>query len=318
LLLVRREAAISTAEDAGGRLSLDHLYLDGEGVPTLVEVKRSSDTRGRREVVAQMLDYAANAKTSFSVDRMAAWLDEQAHAAGTTAAQLLADALGVQDPDAYWASVATNLDAERLRLLFVSDVIAPELRRIIEFLNGQMANTEVLAIEVKQYVDAEDRHQTIVPRVIGNTESAKRAKRSRSPAATIDPDSLLAGLANVKRDAVEAARAILKWADHHPDLNVRWTRAGDIGVGAGDPLLRLWRSGRLEVRVETLRELSAWNDPARIEQFLQRLEQIDGVTFTGNRPRWPVTPLGPLADAAARQAFLAIVGDVVSELNNAP
>ena len=28
--------------------------------PTLVEVKRSSDTRIRREVVGQMLDYAAN------------------------------------------------------------------------------------------------------------------------------------------------------------------------------------------------------------------------------------------------------------------
>jgi hypothetical protein len=29
-------------------------------VPTLVEVKRSDDTRIRREVVGQMLDYAAN------------------------------------------------------------------------------------------------------------------------------------------------------------------------------------------------------------------------------------------------------------------
>ena len=55
LLLVRREAAVTGEEDAGGRLSLDHLYLDRHGVPTLVEVKRSSDTRGRREVVAQTL-----------------------------------------------------------------------------------------------------------------------------------------------------------------------------------------------------------------------------------------------------------------------
>jgi hypothetical protein len=34
--------------------------VDEAGVPTLVEVKRSSDTRARREVVARMLDYAAN------------------------------------------------------------------------------------------------------------------------------------------------------------------------------------------------------------------------------------------------------------------
>src|SRR5689334_17687443 len=51
LLFVRREVAVADQEDGGGRWSLDHLFLDRNGVPTLVEVKRSSDTRGRREVV---------------------------------------------------------------------------------------------------------------------------------------------------------------------------------------------------------------------------------------------------------------------------
>src|SRR4051794_40436015 len=62
LLFIRREAGVSDLDDGATRWSLDHLYLDSQGVPTLVEVKRSSDTRSRREVVAQMLDYAANAK----------------------------------------------------------------------------------------------------------------------------------------------------------------------------------------------------------------------------------------------------------------
>jgi hypothetical protein len=95
LLLVRREAAVSDNEDAGGRWSLDHLYLDRDGIPTLVEVKRSSDTRGRQEVVAQMLDYAANAKTSFSPDRIAVWLEDDSQARGTSAAQALAETLGI-------------------------------------------------------------------------------------------------------------------------------------------------------------------------------------------------------------------------------
>src|SRR3954468_19873447 len=45
-VLVRREAGVSDREDAGARWSLDHLYVDARGIPTLVEVKRSSDTRG--------------------------------------------------------------------------------------------------------------------------------------------------------------------------------------------------------------------------------------------------------------------------------
>ncbi len=60
-LLVTREAMVPDKEDGSGRWSLDHLFLDQDGIPTLVEMKRASDTRARREVVAQMLDYAANA-----------------------------------------------------------------------------------------------------------------------------------------------------------------------------------------------------------------------------------------------------------------
>ncbi len=103
LLLICREAPLSDQEDGGGRWSLDHLYVDGAGVRTLVEVKRSSDTRGRREVVAQMLDYAANAKTSFNVERMTAWLEDNAQARGTTSApELLAEVLDVANADEFW------------------------------------------------------------------------------------------------------------------------------------------------------------------------------------------------------------------------
>ena len=59
--LVRREHGVPDHEAAtGSRWSVDHLFVDQDAVPTLVEVKRSSDTRIRREVVGQMLDYAAN------------------------------------------------------------------------------------------------------------------------------------------------------------------------------------------------------------------------------------------------------------------
>ena len=62
-LLVSREQGIADSADGGNRWSVDHLYLDARGVPILVEVKRATDTRARREVVAQMLDYAAHAVT---------------------------------------------------------------------------------------------------------------------------------------------------------------------------------------------------------------------------------------------------------------
>lgn len=58
-LLISREMAVPSEPGGGSRWSLDHLFLDQDGIPTIVEVKRSADTRIRREVVGQMLDYAS-------------------------------------------------------------------------------------------------------------------------------------------------------------------------------------------------------------------------------------------------------------------
>ena len=71
-LLVTREMAVPGEQDGAGRWSLDHLFLDQDAIPTLVEVKRSSDTRIRREVIGQMLDYAANAVAYWPVEEIKA------------------------------------------------------------------------------------------------------------------------------------------------------------------------------------------------------------------------------------------------------
>ena len=80
--------------------------------------------------------------------------------------------------------------------MFVADEIAPELRSIVEFLNRQMSETEVIAIEVKHYVDADGQRQTIVPRIIGRTEAARAAKGGAGRAAGCwDEDLVLSRIA---------------------------------------------------------------------------------------------------------------------------
>jgi hypothetical protein len=266
-----------------------------------------------------MLDYAANARTSFSAERMGAWLEESAQARGASGSDVLADAFGVDDPESFWLAVDTNLQAERFRLIFVSDVIPPELRRIIEFLNSQMTHTDVLAIEVKQYVDEAGQHQTIVPRVIGDTEASKRVKRSRVSKGRVDRASLLSTLRDGDPSAALVAQALLTWGESRPELDIRWNRAGDIGlVGMRSGLLRIWGEGTVEVKVNTFRKLDNPWDDSRIEQLLQSLEQIDGVSLKGNRRQWPRTRLAPLAEPVKHKAFTAVFADVIDELTLSP
>jgi hypothetical protein len=128
---------------------------------------------------------------------------------------------------------------------------------------------------------------------------------------------LLSTLRDQDPEAAAAAEELLDWAEQHPELNIRWNRAGDIGLAIGYPaLLRIWDEGRLEVKVNTLRKVDeSWDDDARIESLLERIERIDGVVLKGARLQWPRTPLAPLADPAKRQRFLATMSDVVAGLN---
>ena len=188
--LVVREAALAPDADSAGRWSVDHLLLDQDGVPTLVEVKRSSDTRIRREVVGQLLEYAANAGNYWSVGRLrdAFVARHDSEEAAVDALEDLLQDVSI-DVEAYWAQVAENIARGRLRLIFLADQIPSELARIIEFMNASMQEVEVLGVEVRRYQGG-DGHTILVPRVIGQTQAAVD-RRPASRDRVWDRDSFL-------------------------------------------------------------------------------------------------------------------------------
>lgn len=117
-LLVSREMMVPSEAAGVGRWSVDHLFLDQEGIPTLIEVKRSSDTRIRREVVGQMLDYAANGVVYWPAERIRASFEANCQIQGITAEQaLMAHIDESVDPEQFWQQVATNLQLGRIRML---------------------------------------------------------------------------------------------------------------------------------------------------------------------------------------------------------
>ncbi len=174
-LLVRREAPLEGFE-------LDHLFVDQHAVPTLVETKRSSDTRGRREVVAQMLDYASLA-ASVKAEELAAWFEQRCSESGASPEEQLVDLdHGFDSAADLWAQAEENFREGKVRLIFVSDQISSTLRRIVEWLNGQLSVAEVLALEVRQYRSSENQ-QLLQSSLVGATERARVTKgQNKQPA----------------------------------------------------------------------------------------------------------------------------------------
>ncbi|MEL7656978.1 MAG: hypothetical protein AAGU75_13850 [Bacillota bacterium] len=177
-LLISREMGLASEENGGDRWAIDHLFVDQDAVLTVVEVKRSSDTRIRREVVGQMLDYASNAVAYLPIEKMRNRFELTHYEPEERFAEFIGD--DAIDYDTFWENVKTNIQANKIRLLFIADEIPQELRRIIEFLNGNMSSVEVLGIEIKQYVNRDTGLKTLVPRVVGHTVEAQRVKRSYS------------------------------------------------------------------------------------------------------------------------------------------
>lgn len=208
-LLVSREVGIPDKEAGANRWSLDHLFIDSSGVPILVEVKRSADTRIRREVVGQMLDYAANATLYWPIEHLRDAFAAECAKSDEDPDEKLEEFIGNTDQEEFWKTVKTNLQAGRIKLVFVADEIPSELKRIIEFLNEKMDPTEVFGIEIRQFVSGA--LKTWAPNVVGMTteaETRKRAGYAQQPREAVP--GLAEAVAEFNASAPESIRAQLK------------------------------------------------------------------------------------------------------------
>ena len=178
-ILVTREKGIAPSSGAANRWFLDHLIIDQDAVPTLAELKRGSNPEIRRTIIGQLLEYAAHASQTWTAEELRSAFERQAEAQGRDPRDEIAGLLqtdGEPDVDGFWDKVSTNLAARRLRLLFVADRIPDPLAQVVEFLNAQMPDIEVLAVEVKRFQSKSV--QTLVPRVIGRMPTVSARGRT--------------------------------------------------------------------------------------------------------------------------------------------
>jgi len=300
---------------------VDHLFLDQDAVPTIVEVKRSTDTRIRREVVGQMLDYAANAVLYWPVETLRAQFEAGCEEPGQEIADLLESS--EVDPGEFWQKVKTNLQAGRVRLVFVADEVPSDLRRVVEFLNQQMDPAEVLAVEIKQY--AGQGMKTLVPRVVGQTAEAQRKKTSSTrETRQWDEPSFFRDLEERRgRNEAEAANRILGWAKAR-GLRIWWGQGKQDGSffplvdhqGVTHWLVSVWTYGRVEVQFQQMGKPPFGEEAKRLE-LLRRLNEIQSIDIPADKIRKrPSIPLRLLEDEAVMEQFLNTFDWVIQQIKN--
>ena len=320
-LLISREAALPSEENGADRWSVDHLFLDQDAIPTLVEVKRSCDTRIRREVVGQMLDYAANAVVYWPVEEIKAKFEDTCSKRNVDPDETLRNFLNdSDDAEEFWRMAKTNLQAGKIRMLFVADDIPKELRRIVEFLNEQMDPAEVLAVEIKQYTG--QGWKSLVPRVHGQIE---RTRRNVNSTMQWDWDSFFRELKAKKGlgDA-EVARKILEWAKNK--LPRFWWGNGKQDGSCFPTLdykgisyypIAIWTYGKIEIQFQWLQKRPPFDAEAKRKELLSRLNQIPGVSLPDDAiTRRPNIHLSVFKDDNSLKQLLEILDWVIQEIKS--
>jgi len=312
-LLIEQECGVPGRAAGADRWSIDHLFIDQDAIPTIVEVKRSSDTRIRREVVGQMLDYAANATEHWRIDHIRERFAETCQRGGVDAATKLKEFLGDNvDPEEFWDKANRNLQDRKLRLLFIADVIPTELQRIVEFLNEQMNHTEVLAIEIKQFVGQQGL-RSLVPRVIGQTTKAQTVKGTQRRTTT-NEDEFFTQLSQRAPEAAQVARKILDWAIDK-GLPINWRGSSfvpivDYGGAFTHNPITVFGGGkipRVGIKFGRMRNRQKLSREQRLE-LLRLLNEIPGVKLPDDSiEKFPHIPLSALMHDEGLKKFLTAI-----------
>jgi hypothetical protein len=257
-LLIKKEMPVPDPASGTDRWSIDFFFVDHTGMPTFVECKRYKDTRSRREVVGQMMEYAANAQYYWDKDAIKDIAEKTAGGGDGILEELLTSLQeeSFDSVDDFFENVENNLKEGQIRLVFFLEEAPNELKSIIEFLNNQMERSEVLIVEARQY--ATDGLKVVVPSLFGYSEQARRIKKTVTVSPTVRVKWTREKFINTIGEAniplrLSRTKDLFEFADSHLDLIRLDYGTGQISGSVmfkninGKTMLVLWDSGSLQL-----------------------------------------------------------------------
>lgn len=303
-LLVKREMPVADPGSGTDRWSIDFLYVDHSAVPTLVECKRCDDTRSRREVIAQMLEYAANGQHYWSEGELARHATETAGGSEALACWIRDNSSSFSGIEDFFRAAEANLRESRMRLIFFLEDSPYELRSLVDFLNRQLTATEVLLVEARLYQGPSGR--IVVPWLFGYTEQARLAKRNSKEevgrqSAGRGAEAYLRAVAQLDAPARMAIDTLIEAFPHSRATPAYWSWSVSAilvlpSLLKSRGLLSVLRTGDLELYFGYWTESDRGDvGPTQLEvakQLADGLEAIVGITFTPlQRQKFPKVKL---------------------------
>lgn len=346
--LLERTSCLKTlaAQHEGGQFrNIDVLFAEVTGVEgdgefsrfVIVEDKLAKNAEQRREVLAQILDYArdlqsetgSRALIEYLRGRMPEWTSEWEH------------------------RIRESLADGDLLLVLVGDQFDPRLVELVNHYSKRLEATnlmEVCMVSLGLYRGDDDGTVLVIPNLVGAVTRGGRdltvtlrlmdhellqslpieISRVEDRAASRPPkgrrvwneEAFFAELASVRQDDVEVARRVVAWAANS-GLDLVWSggmKEGWLYASFGAPSKKCFVSintkGLLWVNPVNLQDFSEFREAESRVALIERLNRIPGVSLSKDMEKsWGSIPLATLADQRAFDAFVSIAGDVYQQVS---
>lgn len=160
---------------------IDNLFINPDGYITLVETKLWRNPEARRQVVAQIIDYAKEV-SRWDFEQLDAQVRASARQRSQDEVRLLdivkASGIGPQMDEARFVDrVTRNLRRGRLLLIIAGDGISESLERMADYLQQtpQLHFTLALVELVTYRLGSDDEALLVIPQVVARTRETPRA-----------------------------------------------------------------------------------------------------------------------------------------------
>jgi hypothetical protein len=251
--------------------AIDLVGIGSDGSVTIVECKLARNRESKRQVVGQILEYAAGlwgmAIEDFERRFIAADSRIQAGPGRSPFAVLTESS---DDPALVEAEirdrVAANLDAGRFRLLIAVDEISDQLQAIIRYLNGHAGGQlKLVALALPEFAD--DQTRVLVPTTFGDEAPPAAQRQKQEP---VPPEELIRAARSQWQHAIRSLHdALAERTTVEPrPKSIRYLHPLDR-----TPVATIWPS-----------EGNLYGDKSNLDAFmeLRALAQADGIRVTSS------------------------------------
>jgi hypothetical protein len=296
--------------------SIDLLAFTARGDIAIIECKLAKNTQAKREVIGQILDYAAHL-WDLSYKDLDLAVQKRIN-------QPLADWVHDQSDDLEWNeeefrnNVSSALEDGNFILTIVVNEINEELNQIIRYVNsaGKPAFS-FAALEMRRFNHS--KIEMLVPHVFGPTHSPQKP-----PIETRkwDEPSFFEILHQKDPIAETVGRKILEWAV--PRVSFIYWGEGKV-TGAFVPILRhndrgyqlfaVYTNGFVETYFPSYKRRPQFESTEKRLEILHRLNKIEGVSIPDDAiDRKPSIKLSLLAKPESLEKFLSVFSWMIDEI----